>query len=146
MTRELVTIDVAFLTCRENFSKKLLVVLGFLSGVIALCGLLFHNWGWLLMCSHNTSMHLTLIEPVNQWTQIWQQHARFLGWEMNFSWTLSTFMLMIPLFLSMVALTDIRKGFPRMIEVCWWGSISMTMKSTKVKKSWNSINTSFAIP
>jgi hypothetical protein len=28
------------------------------------------------------------------------------------------FMLMIPLFLSMVALTDFRKGFPRMMEVC----------------------------
>jgi hypothetical protein len=30
---------------------------------------------------------------------------------------LSTFMLMIPLILSMVALTDFRKGFPRMMEV-----------------------------
>jgi hypothetical protein len=32
---------------------------------------------------------------------------------------LSTFMLMIPLILSMVALTDFRKGFPRMMEVYW---------------------------
>jgi ABC-type dipeptide/oligopeptide/nickel transport system permease subunit len=29
----------------------------------------------------------------------------------------ATFMLMIPLVLLMVALTDIRKGFPRMMEV-----------------------------
>jgi hypothetical protein len=41
-----------------------------------------------------------------------------LGWEMNLSLTPSTFMLMSPLILSMVALTDFRKGFPRMMEVC----------------------------
>jgi hypothetical protein len=35
-----------------------------------------------------------------------EQHSRFLGWYMNFSWTPSTFMLIIPLILSMVALTD----------------------------------------
>jgi hypothetical protein len=35
----------------------------------------------------------------------------------------------------------IRKGFPRMMEVYWWGSISTTIKSTKVEESWNSINT-----
>jgi hypothetical protein len=51
-----------------------------------------------------------------------------------------------PLILSMVALTDFMKGFPMMMEVWWWGSISMTIKSTKVEESWNSINTSFAIP
>jgi hypothetical protein len=31
------------------------------------------------MCSANTSKHLTLLKPTNQWTQIWQQHVRFLG-------------------------------------------------------------------
>jgi hypothetical protein len=31
---------------------------------------------------------------------------------------LSTFMWMISLFLSMVILTDFRKGFPMMMEVC----------------------------
>jgi hypothetical protein len=42
-----------------------------------------------------------------------------------------------PSVLSMVALTDFRKGFPRMMEAFSRGSISMTMKSTKVKESWN---------
>jgi hypothetical protein len=55
-------------------------------------------------------------------------------------------MLMIPLILSLVALTDFRKGFPRMMEVYSRGSVSMTMKSIKVEESWNSINTSFPIP
>jgi hypothetical protein len=59
--------------------------------------------------------------------------------------TPSNFMLMIPLILSLVVLSDFRKGFPRMMEVCRRGSISMTMKSTKVEESWNSINTFFAI-
>jgi hypothetical protein len=145
-TRELVTVDVAFLTDRQNFGEIFSVVLGFLSGVIAFHGLLFRDWGWLLMCSGNTSMHHTLLESANWWTRVWQQHVRFLGWLMNFLWTPSTFMLMIPLLLSMVTLTDSRKGFPRMMEVCWRGSISMTMKSTKVEESWNSINTSFSIP
>jgi hypothetical protein len=52
----------------------------------------------------------------------------------------------IPLLLSMVALIDFEKGFPRMMGVCCRGSISMTMKSAKVEESWNLINTSFAIP
>jgi hypothetical protein len=33
-----------------------------------------------------------------------------------------------------------------MMKVCRRGSISTTMKSTKVEESWNSINTFFAIP
>jgi hypothetical protein len=43
MTGELGTADVAFLTRQENFSEKFLAALGFLLGVIALCGLLFHD-------------------------------------------------------------------------------------------------------
>jgi hypothetical protein len=72
--------SVAFLMHRENFIEKFSVALGFLSSVIAFCGLLFHNWGRFLMCSGRTSMHLTLLEATNRWTRIWQQHARFLGW------------------------------------------------------------------
>jgi hypothetical protein len=34
---------VAFLTRRENFTEKFSVALGFLSGVIAFCGLLFDD-------------------------------------------------------------------------------------------------------
>jgi ABC-type dipeptide/oligopeptide/nickel transport system permease subunit len=60
--------------------------------------------------------------------------------------TPSNFMLMIPLILSLVVLSDFKKGFPRMMKVCRRGSISTTMKSTKVEESWNSINTFFAIP
>jgi alkylhydroperoxidase/carboxymuconolactone decarboxylase family protein YurZ len=65
---------------------------------------------------------------------------------MNFSSTPSTFMLIVPLILSMVALTDFRKDFPRMMEVYLRGSISMTMKLAKVEETWNSINTLSATP
>jgi hypothetical protein len=40
---ELLTIGVAFFTHRENFIEKFSAALGFLSGVIAFCGLLFHD-------------------------------------------------------------------------------------------------------
>jgi hypothetical protein len=43
MIGELVTAGMAFLTRRENFVEKFLAVLGFLSGVIAFCGLLFRD-------------------------------------------------------------------------------------------------------
>jgi hypothetical protein len=55
-----------------------------------------------------------------------------LGRNMNLSYCPSTFILMIPRFLLVLALTDFRKGFPRMIEVFCQGSMSMTMKSTKI--------------
>jgi hypothetical protein len=43
VTGELVEVGVAFLTRREDFVEKFSTALGFLSGVIAFCGLLFHN-------------------------------------------------------------------------------------------------------
>jgi hypothetical protein len=43
MTGELVTADMAFLMCQENFGEKLFAALGFLLGVIAFRGLLFHD-------------------------------------------------------------------------------------------------------
>jgi hypothetical protein len=43
VTGELIAAGVAFLTRREDFIEKFLAALGFLSGVIALCCLLFHD-------------------------------------------------------------------------------------------------------
>jgi hypothetical protein len=63
MTGEHVAADVAFLTHRENLGGKFSAALGFLSGVIVFHGLLFHNYGQLLMCFGNTSTHHTLLEP-----------------------------------------------------------------------------------
>jgi hypothetical protein len=40
---ELVAVGVTFLTRPENFVEKFLAMLGFLSGVIAFRGLLFHD-------------------------------------------------------------------------------------------------------
>jgi hypothetical protein len=40
---ELVTTSLAFLTRRDNFVEKFSAALGFLSGVIAFYGLLFHD-------------------------------------------------------------------------------------------------------
>jgi hypothetical protein len=43
VTGELAVADVAFLTRRENFIEEFSTTLGFLSGVIAFRGLLFHD-------------------------------------------------------------------------------------------------------
>jgi hypothetical protein len=43
VTVELVTVDVTFLTRRENFIEKFSAVLGFLSGVMEFRDLLFHD-------------------------------------------------------------------------------------------------------
>jgi hypothetical protein len=86
----------------------------------------------------------SILQPSVSWLRttfhvLWQHlHTSYPSQackSVDFSWTLSTFMLMIPLILSMVALTHFRKGFPRMIEVYRRGSISTTMKSTKVEES-----------
>jgi hypothetical protein len=66
VTGELVVAGVAFLTYQENFIEKFSAALGFLSGIIAFCGLLFHDSGQLLMCFGMTSMHFTHLEPMNQ--------------------------------------------------------------------------------
>jgi hypothetical protein len=42
-TEELVVVDVAFFTRRENFVEEFPTALGFLSGVITFRGLLFHD-------------------------------------------------------------------------------------------------------
>jgi hypothetical protein len=46
-TGELVTVDVAILMRRENFSEKFSITLGFLSGVIAFCSSLIVTMTWL---------------------------------------------------------------------------------------------------
>jgi hypothetical protein len=43
VTGEHVIVGVAFLTRRENFIENFSAALGFLSGVIAFCGLVFHD-------------------------------------------------------------------------------------------------------
>jgi hypothetical protein len=43
MTGEVIAAGVAFLTRRENFIEKFSAALGFLSGVVAFCDLLFHD-------------------------------------------------------------------------------------------------------
>jgi hypothetical protein len=40
---ELVAASVAFLMRQENFVEKFFTALGFLSGVIPFCGILFHD-------------------------------------------------------------------------------------------------------
>jgi hypothetical protein len=42
VTRELVSVDMAFLMRREDFGEKISAALSFLSGVIAFHGLMFH--------------------------------------------------------------------------------------------------------
>jgi hypothetical protein len=43
MTGEVIAAGVAFLTRRENFIEKFSAALGFLSGAVAFCDLLFHD-------------------------------------------------------------------------------------------------------
>jgi hypothetical protein len=73
-------------------------------------------------------------------------YAGCFGQNMSLSCRLSIVILMIPHFLLMLVLTYFRKGFPRMIEIFYRGSMLMTMKSTKIDESRTSIRTSLSIP
>jgi hypothetical protein len=88
MTGELVTADIAFLTHRENFSKKFSSALGFLSSVMAFYSGLIVAMTW-LHCS----------AP--------------LGLNVNVSSILLMLSLMIPTATSIMALAVLKNGLPR---------------------------------
>jgi hypothetical protein len=92
VTGELVAADVAFLTHRENFSKKLSAALGFLLGVIALRSGLIVTMTW-LHCSVPLGLNVNVY---------------------SFPLMLS---LMIPAATSIMAPAVLKNGLPRISSV-----------------------------
>jgi hypothetical protein len=70
------------------------------------------------MCSGITSTHRTFLEPGYSGLESGRSMRGPWGGILTSHEPHQTFMLIVPLILSMVALTDIRKGFPMMMEVC----------------------------